>query len=106
MARLDRENCTVEYRHGPARPGHLLTHVSELTDGPVKPGHDAVGAIARRYKARTGLRLCRRLRSDAQRGDRVGQRAMALGDVPLGVLDRFPQLIDLCFIGVQGPRQA
>jgi hypothetical protein len=31
---------TVEYRHGSARPSHPLTHMSELTDGPVKPGHD------------------------------------------------------------------
>jgi hypothetical protein len=31
---------TVEFRHGPARPGHPLTHMGELTGGPVEPGHD------------------------------------------------------------------
>jgi hypothetical protein len=37
---------TVEYRHGAARPGHLSTHMSELADGPVKPGHDEKWAIS------------------------------------------------------------
>jgi hypothetical protein len=36
----------VEYRHGSVRPGHPLVHVSELTDGPVEPGHDENWAIA------------------------------------------------------------
>jgi hypothetical protein len=26
----------VKYRHGPARPGYLLTHLNELADGPVE----------------------------------------------------------------------
>jgi hypothetical protein len=36
----------VEYRHGPARPGHLLTQLNELIDGPVEPGHDGKWAIS------------------------------------------------------------
>jgi hypothetical protein len=31
---------SAEDRHGPARPGHPLPHVNEMTDGPVEPDHD------------------------------------------------------------------
>jgi hypothetical protein len=35
----------MEFRHGPARSGHPLTQMGELTDGPIEPGHDEKWAI-------------------------------------------------------------
>jgi hypothetical protein len=37
---------TDDDRHGPARPGHRLTHLSELTVEPIEPDDDEKGAIS------------------------------------------------------------